>query len=32
VCLYRGEAPAITGVLTGDVDFIAATTARSAPA
>src|SRR3954467_6867640 len=23
---YRGEAPAITGVLTGDVDFIAATT------
>jgi len=23
---YRGEAPALTGVLTGDVDFIAATT------
>src|SRR5882724_1314934 len=23
---YRGEAPAITGMLTGDVDFIAATT------
>ena len=23
---YRGEAPAITGMLTGDIDFIAATT------
>jgi tripartite-type tricarboxylate transporter receptor subunit TctC len=23
---YRGEAPALTGILTGDVDFIAATT------
>src|SRR6185503_11454039 len=23
---YRGEAPALTGMLTGDIDFIAATT------
>jgi len=28
---YRGEAPAITGMLTGDIDFIAATTGPITP-
>ena len=28
---YRGEAPAITGMLTGDIDFIAATTGPLTP-
>jgi tripartite-type tricarboxylate transporter receptor subunit TctC len=28
---YRGEAPALTGMLTGDIDFIAATTGPIAP-
>ena len=28
---YRGEAPALTGMLTGDIDFIAATTGPISP-
>ena len=28
---YRGEAPALTGMLTGDIDFIAATTGPITP-
>src|SRR6185295_730636 len=28
---YRGEAPAITGMLTGDIDFIAATSGPISP-